>query len=275
MNFNFSSQADSDVYKTLGSLVKYNGGMFKSAKQANFVLCEKFSWAWSRPSELKTDDDRAKRARDARDYFAIPFDPLTQTVYMVSAWTSWADYGRKSKRPVSWVFVCDKFGVVAQYKLGFRAPGGNSASAPDPDKTKVLFERAADAVLPVGIYEEEEKRVAAAAAADAARTFVGKVGERREFKAKIVFVKEFYGRPMFYGDSGLRTMTTMEDMDGNKLVYWNNVGTKGETIRFKATVKAHEEYKGTKQTTLSRAKILESFGGGEDQTSDDEVACAA
>lgn len=274
MSFNFSSQADADVYKTLGSLAKYNGGMFKSAKQANFVLSEKFSWAWARPSELKTDDDRAKRARDARDYFAIPFDPLTQTVYIVSAWTSWASYGRKSQRPVSWVFVCDRFGVVAQYKLGFRAPGGGSATSPDPDKTTLLFERAADAVLP-NLYEEEEKRLAVAREADANRTFVGKVGERAEFTAKIVMTREFQGQSFSYYDSGVRTMTVLEDANGNKLVYWNALGSKGETLRFKATVKSHDEFRGVKQTTLSRAKVLQSFGGGEDQMADDEVACAA
>lgn len=268
MNFGFSSDVDGDVFKTLSSLVKYNCGVFKSAKQANFVLSEKFAWAWARPSELKTYEERNQRVADARKYFSIPFDPESQTVYMVNAWTSWADYGRKSKRPVSWVFVCDRFGVVAQYKLGY------SANSPDADKTKVLFTRPTDTVLP-NLYEEEEKRLADLAAANANKTFVGYVGERREFTAKIVSVKQFEGRSFSYYDSGVRTMTVLEDVDGNKLMYWNSMGTKGETIRFKATVKSHDEYKGVKQTTLSRAKVLESLGGGEDQMADDSVACAA
>lgn len=272
--FRFSSDADQDVYKTLGSLVKFNNGFFKSAKQSNFVLSEKFSWAWVRPSEVKTDEERAQYERNSVGYFNIPVDARVNTVYHVSATTQWAEYGRRSVRRVAWVFVCDRFGVVAQYKLRFIYANDGASSSVDPTKTELLWSRPADAVMP-SLFEEEEKRIAAAVAANANKTFIGKVGERIELTAKIVSVKQFEGQSFSYYDSGVRTMTVLEDADGNRLMYWNALGSKGETVRFKATVKAHQEYKGVKQTVLSRAKVLESLGGGEDQMADDSVEMAA
>ena len=38
MTFQFASQQDADMFKTLSGLVKFNNGQFKSIKQADFLF---------------------------------------------------------------------------------------------------------------------------------------------------------------------------------------------------------------------------------------------
>jgi hypothetical protein len=54
---------------------------------------------------------------------------------------------------------------------------------------------------------------------------------------------------------GRRFLSVMEDADGNSFVWYSGTNTwvrEGEWEQMKATVKAHEVYKGRKQTTLTR-----------------------
>jgi hypothetical protein len=82
-------------------------------------------------------------------------------------------------------------------------------------------------------------------------THLGTEGERLDITATVKYVKMLDG---FYGVSAL---VAMIDDEGRELVY---IGTKrefyevesGSRITFKATVKKHDVYKGTKNTKLSR-----------------------
>jgi hypothetical protein len=48
----------------------------------------------------------------------------------------------------------------------------------------------------------------------------------------------------------------MRDMNGNVVVYvGKKLGDAGEKLVMKATIKSHEEYKGVKQTKVSRPFI--------------------
>ena len=53
----------------------------------------------------------------------------------------------------------------------------------------------------------------------------------------------------------------MKDSEGNKYKwfcsYVSNDFKKGNVLKLKGTVKAHEEYQGCKNTALTRCKILE------------------
>lgn len=256
--FQWSRQEDSDAFRTLSSLVKYNKGLFKSAAQSKFVRSGRFHYIWMEGMDI-TDFERQS---NALKLFNIKLDAGQQIIF-TDAYMRWVGYGAKSLRPISWAFVIDAAGVVAQYKMKF-VGDMRKGTGIDPSKTVVLFERDPATVLPD--FEAQERAAAAEKdAQNASKQYVGTVGERREFVATVKMVRQFEGRSFGYYDSGLRTMTMLEDEQGNSLVYWNSVGTKGEKVKFKATVKAHQEYKGVKQTVLSRAKVLESFGGGEDQ----------
>ena len=82
--------------------------------------------------------------------------------------------------------------------------------------------------------------------------YVGEVGDRDIFELKIKKAITLTG---FYGIS---TMHIMEDAVGNTFVWTTAAKTLevGATYRMKGTIKDHKEYKGVKQTILTRCTIL-------------------
>ena len=79
--------------------------------------------------------------------------------------------------------------------------------------------------------------------------YVGTIGKRQEMTVSVVKIIEIEGQ---YGVTGLHRMV---DADGNDLTWFASGGNwleVGETYKVKATPKKHEEYKGRKQTILSR-----------------------
>lgn len=89
----------------------------------------------------------------------------------------------------------------------------------------------------------------------AASRHVGRVGKRQEFLATVVAVRHYDG-----GRFGGGSITLLRDRDGNCLKWFNDIGPEGTTVRFKGTVKAHEEYRGERQTVLSRCAVIEDLG---------------
>ena len=86
---------------------------------------------------------------------------------------------------------------------------------------------------------------------------VGEIGVRREFTLTCHRIFETEGN---YGVTGIHKMT---DPDGNELTWFASGGTQwmeeGRTYRAKATVKKHDEYRGTKQTIVNRLKTIEEI----------------
>lgn len=83
--------------------------------------------------------------------------------------------------------------------------------------------------------------------------FLGEVKERIEITVTIKKAVELNG---FYGRS---TMHIMEDICGNVLVWTTSAKTliEGKEYNLKGTVKAHNVYKNTKQTVLTRCTVSE------------------
>lgn len=86
--------------------------------------------------------------------------------------------------------------------------------------------------------------------------YVGTEGEKVELVLKLVKVGgydcSFGGRETFV------SVYTFEDDHHNKLVWKTQKGIDGDVCDFfkvKGTIKAHEEYRGEKQTTLTRCKV--------------------
>jgi len=86
--------------------------------------------------------------------------------------------------------------------------------------------------------------------------YVGEVGKRMDLKLKI-------SRPSYGFDSmyGYMSIMFLADENGNQFT-WKTAtpieGEPGDWFDVKATVKNHEEYKGTKQTVLTRVKVVDS-----------------
>lgn len=95
--------------------------------------------------------------------------------------------------------------------------------------------------------QRKADRLAAKRAADAGSVHVGTVGARSVFTLTVVAVVELVGQ------YGLSFINITKDEAGNVVVYkGSNAWTKGETITVKATIKAHSERDGVKQTMISR-----------------------
>jgi hypothetical protein len=96
-------------------------------------------------------------------------------------------------------------------------------------------------------WQEEKKQLPASIA------HFGEIGKREVFVLTVIGVRGMEGR---FGPSTLVTFRTVEGLVGK----WFATGSCdieiGETYRVKATVKKHDEWKGEKQTGLSRCDIV-------------------
>lgn len=82
---------------------------------------------------------------------------------------------------------------------------------------------------------------------------VGSVGERMTFTGEIVGY--FFKQPT--NDSDGYELTTVRTDEGNLVKWYNNqLGERGDRVSFKATVKAHCDYKGVKSTRVNRPKAI-------------------
>ena len=89
-------------------------------------------------------------------------------------------------------------------------------------------------------------------AAQTSRHF-GEVGKRAEFTLTVESLRHIQGT---YGTTAIHNLV---DAAGNRAVWFSSsdVLEQGKTYRLKATVKAHEEYKGIAQTVITRCKVVE------------------
>lgn len=105
-------------------------------------------------------------------------------------------------------------------------------------------------------------------------SYLGEIGKRQVFEVKVISIKPFDS------EFGTKNLINFEDAAGNMLIWWasgdleNIVGYPGTTdangwytpgnprrkdelFKIKATVKEHKDYKGAKQTVLSRVSALD------------------
>ena len=89
-----------------------------------------------------------------------------------------------------------------------------------------------------------------------ASTYVGEIKERRDFEVVVV------GQHDIDGTYGTVSIYKLLDRGGNLLTWFSSSAAlkEGESYVLKGTVKAHEEYKGTKQTIITRCKVVKSLG---------------
>lgn len=98
-------------------------------------------------------------------------------------------------------------------------------------------------------YQREQERLATVGGSE----YVGVIGKRTTFRdLKLLRVLSFDGA------WGTRFLHRFQDPEGNVLIWWTTKALEADRVYFgKATVKDHEEYKGVKQTTLTRCKFEE------------------
>jgi len=96
-----------------------------------------------------------------------------------------------------------------------------------------------------------DNRAKAIAEAAARSSHIGAIKERRDFELTIKL------RTGFDGSFGYVHVFVMEDSAGNVVVYKGSVvlGERGDTVKFKATIKAHGERDGIAQTIITRPAL--------------------
>ena len=102
--------------------------------------------------------------------------------------------------------------------------------------------------------------------------YVGEIGKR--INARVTFAREYCYTTTFGWSTQDNYIYTFEDSAGNVYVWkttalvgmdredadgtiWWDGARKGDTLTVRGTVKEHAEYKGVKQTVLSRVKVTE------------------
>lgn len=85
--------------------------------------------------------------------------------------------------------------------------------------------------------------------------YVGEVGERRDFMVSLV------SRRPIESAWGIKYLVTFRDTEGRSLIWWATSGSgtltdAGDSFSIKGTIKEHKEYKGTRQTILSRVILI-------------------
>ena len=233
MSFQFNSDSDQSTYNDLTSLIKKNNGLFRTWKQANFLFS-----VYKKLREFDTKES-------VQNFFGITLED-GQHLVDVSASTRWAEYGARSYRPVCWMFVVDKYGIVAQYKLGY-VGSSDTGTAPDPKKTKLLWNRTCE----VKELEPPVEQVVAPS------EYVSHIGRRIEMVGVVKKIRA-YTKPKFhYYDSDIGYMTQIM-VGSNVVIYWGSFPDVKETdmIKFRATIKDHSIRDGVRQTTVNRPVLI-------------------
>ena len=109
--------------------------------------------------------------------------------------------------------------------------------------------------LELGYIAKRDAARAERAAQDALSVHVGTVGERTVFEGEIVssfFKRYFENEP----DNGFWIVKVR--VGANRVSYIGSkaLGQRGDVIKFKATIKEHTEYKGVKETKVSRPAFV-------------------
>ena len=86
-------------------------------------------------------------------------------------------------------------------------------------------------------------------------SYIGEVGKRQDFEVTVV------GLHQIEGQYGVTNIYKLLDAAGNLLTWFasSDALEEGKAYVLKGTVKAHEEYKGTKQTIITRCKIVKEL----------------
>ncbi len=111
----------------------------------------------------------------------------------------------------------------------------------------------------ISMYQREfEKREAIKNSPLADSQYVGKEGDKVQVKVKVlrvIFMENGYGyRPTS------TAIIKMQDEQGNLYTWFTQVGDmkQGEEYTLKGTVERHQEYKGIKETVLTRCKVIDA-----------------
>lgn len=228
---------NTDLMRSLDSLVKFNNGVWKSLPQRKFL------------------------ARVAAETGAASFQPSAaglpmpdgRVYFLCSRSIRWADYGYRSRREVLRLYEMDDFGVVRCWKLHKNYSNNGLYSTINPEKYELLFERQKDADISTLADQimAEEKLKKEQQEAMSRQKWLGNPGNKITVVGKVTQAKVVQG-----AFSSL--LITVETMTGEQAVWFSSSdpGVQvGQVVEMVGKVKDLKEYRGRKQTIMTRCKI--------------------
>lgn len=226
----YGQEMDKDKFMSLQSLIKNNDGLFKSDKQGRFIL-----WKW-------TIDDLEEMGEG---HWINNFIGVKEghKYIVVDGFYSFSHGRGKGHRPASFCYEMDAHGVVARYKSRYTGDG-DSYSLKSVEKD---WERAVE--TPIETNTEAHREVSEAPESK----WIGEVGERlTDLKLMVKYVNGFDGQ------FGFTYVYKMEDEDGNQFTWFTQKSLEqGQSYIVRGTVKKHDEFRGVKQTVLTRCHLKE------------------
>jgi len=265
MEFEWTTEIDSENYRNLNSLAKYNNGIFKSYKQQQFLQRK---WGWTLPSfnsqhaQQNLNQQYSGSLRDDEamllSNFGVTIVP-GQRVISPSGYMRWSQYGGRGNRPIQWMFVLDEYGVAAKYKLKFKGDMKSGTSV-DAAGTKLEWERDVTSAQPMidalsqGQAADAQQKQQAAANRIPSK-HLGNIGDRIKGQAVDVLMS-FGPRSGQFGDYYINKLVTP---NGEELLYFGNkMGNKGDKLVISFTVGKHDIDSKTQEpiTLIKRPKKL-------------------
>jgi len=231
-----------DLMKTVANLTKNNNGVFKSFAQANFLQ-----------SALAHDAYSSFEPKHAN----IEIDPEDGTkTACLSKVLQFADYGNRSIRFHTILVEYDRTGIIRVYRIRHKHSSDGRSSCINPSRTEIEWERYGNGDiehLVVQAREDADRRYAEAQAA-AASTYVGEVKGKVSLQGTVEFTK-VVGHGGYHYNPPLMIVI---NCDGNRVVWFASSYpdvSKGNKVNIRGTVKEHSEFRGQKQTVLTRCKL--------------------
>ena len=175
-------------------------------------------------------------------------------------------------------YSCDGTGLVTvktkeytpEHEAKLQAQREKRQAKAAAEKAAVEAEKAAERAER---EQAQAQREAEWAAERAKSAFIGSVGDKVEKVVTLAFVTSFEVDSFRGYGTVEMSVYGFKDDEGNILIWKtsgclyiehevkgfieNEYARKGDKIRIKGTIKDHSEYKGTKQTVLSRVKLVE------------------
>lgn len=254
--FYWTSESDSEIYRTFTGMVNNNNGLYKSSKQAAFV---KRHYGWGAAENTYNNTFRSDVAA-MKNFFGIDLEP-GQKAIGAGATAVWAKYGSRGQRPISWYFVVDDFGVVAKYKLKY-VGDMRQGTGPDPKKTTKEWQRD-PSVDTSALTADMAAAGQAQAQKDADNAVIAARGkhvgqEKERMRGVAVTIEGSWGPKT--SDWGSYYINKMRDPDGHALLHFGNkLGNTGDKINITYTVKKHDKDSRTGEpiTIINRPKVAQ------------------
>lgn len=240
-----------DIARSLYSLMKHNNGLFKSEKQGHFL----------RSSAAPTHNDEYDGLHNHLKDAGVPIDKNKHThVMMHTQYLNFNPYSQtdgarpgRGARTSNSVFLMDKHGVQAHYKLG------RTGADYDPKKTTKTWER------PTGVATGgEEHHYNADEEPHMTSKHLGKVGEKITHDVSVERLHNLGPSRFGAGRGPDQYMTVMKTDDGHILHHYGTPPASLKGFRtgqdWKGTVsgevkKHHVDRNGNNVTILTRPKF--------------------